>query len=124
MTGRPAGLPNKCNRAAAKLLQEAQERVARGLIEMTEPMRHGEKCPFCGQGMPRPEDTRIKASTEVLDRGGTPKISRVEVGEAPDTAWMQFLPEDKLELLSQWIEDAKALMPAPEIIEIEAVSPP
>lgn len=119
--GRPPGVLNKKTLMAQQVLREAQEEVARGLVEMTKPMREGESCPLCGQGQPRPEETRIRASAEVMDRGGTPRVTQVENIEKPDTAWMEYLSDDQLDTLARWMEEARERMPINVVPDEEPV---
>jgi hypothetical protein len=108
--GRPAGIPNKKNRPALAILQAAQEQLAKGLVSMAQAEVEGEPCIMCGRGRLRNEDTRIKASAEVLDRSGMPKATQVEVSEAPDESWMDYATDEELAQFIAIAEAARARM--------------
>lgn len=78
--------PKQRVEAAKKRLQRHSLRNARYLEELTErAARDSEKCPTCKRGMPRAEETRLRAILAALDKAGVgnPKEAQDETDYGP-----------------------------------------
>ena len=78
---------------------------------LTKPTVDGEKCPLCEQGWPRKETTILKALEMLMDRSGLHPKVEVEITEQPDIAWMQYLSDERLTTIKQWMLEAKEQVP-------------
>ena len=107
------------------LKARASEMVERLLKVATEPYRVIEKeqadgtkvavvemCVMCGRGMPRSEDLQVRTMLAALDRMGIGPQSKVEVSQAPDASWMQYLTDEEFTSLAMLKSAADARMPA------------
>ena len=119
--GRAPGSPNEATRIAQELLRaKAIEAVEKVVEVATQPFRVVEgqlkhdPCPLCQCNVPRSEDLQVKAALAILDRTGLGPQSKVEVSQAPDTAWMQYLTDEEFTTLVMLKSASESRMPTQE----------
>jgi len=106
--GNPVLLARRTGLAQARelLITRAYEFVQK-LIAFTEDDKDAPPCPLCGRGMRRNDAVKTRTLAALLDRAGLGPTTKVEVTQKSDVEWLQYLPDDRLAQLMEWIEDAE-----------------
>jgi hypothetical protein len=92
---------------ATELLRRKAYSKTLALLEMTERERRDEKCPACGRGMLRAEETRLRAILAVLDRA-MPATKGGDPGEGSGPL-IVFPPGSKIAILAQTGQEAETV---------------
>src|ERR1043166_2631936 len=96
-----------------------REAAKQRLMSMIEPaldvvyraLRHAPPCEHCGRSDAERAPVALAAAKTVLDRAGfSPQLAITVTQQPPDAECVQWIPSERLELMAEWIADAKAAM--------------
>jgi len=100
--------PRSATLAAQRLLQENIYQKVQDLLELSNAVaKDAPPCPLCQRGMPRSDSFRLNAIIAILDRAGLGPTAKLEVSQAPNDGWVNFLTLEEAETIHQIREQAR-----------------